>query len=231
MFGDAVKTAQRILATALALFNEHGEASVSSVDIANECDMSPGNLYYHFKGKEQLVDGLMKLHQAQMEKVLDKKRVASLEMDDVFYYLFLIIQKVYLFRFLYRSPADLIEKYPHYGVQHARLIKHLESTLEVLFSNCVAQQCLDTRNTTILNLTTLASLIITQSCQYDHMTNKRRAKPKLSPDFEQYHALSLLITALGSRCSLSDEGLNTLNQAVESHAMPTLSEEDSFKGG
>ena len=58
----AGKTAKRILLTALTLFNERGENSVTSVDIAMEMDISPGNLYYHFKGKELMVDALIQWH-------------------------------------------------------------------------------------------------------------------------------------------------------------------------
>ena len=57
-----MKTAERVLATSLELFNYHGESSVTSVDIANEMDISPGNLYYHFKGKELIVDALFDIH-------------------------------------------------------------------------------------------------------------------------------------------------------------------------
>jgi len=45
-----LKTADRILETACALFNEEGEHNVSASDIAIALDISPGNLYYHFKG-------------------------------------------------------------------------------------------------------------------------------------------------------------------------------------
>ena len=65
-----MKTAQKILLTALTLFNEHGENTVTSVDIAIELDISPGNLYYHFKGKDSLVNALMKMHEQQMQKIL-----------------------------------------------------------------------------------------------------------------------------------------------------------------
>ena len=72
-----MKTAQKILLTALTLFNEHGENTVTSVDIAIELDISPGNLYYHFKGKESLVVALMKMHEQQMQKVLLLRIVAE----------------------------------------------------------------------------------------------------------------------------------------------------------
>ena len=47
-----MSTRDLILDVALVLLNERGESSVTSVDLANEMNISPGNLYYHFKGKE-----------------------------------------------------------------------------------------------------------------------------------------------------------------------------------
>ncbi len=53
-----MKTRDRILECALQLFNQQGEPNVSTLEIANELGISPGNLYYHFHGKEPLVLGL-----------------------------------------------------------------------------------------------------------------------------------------------------------------------------
>jgi AcrR family transcriptional regulator len=224
-----MKTAQRILSTALALFNEHGEAAVSSVDIANECDISPGNLYYHFKGKEQLVNGLMKLHRAQMDEVLDKTKMLSLHVDEMFYYFFLVIQRMHLFRFLYRSPADLAEKYPFHRKQQKHFFTQLEQALNALFSNCVTQNTLTVNDTSVQNITALSSLIITQSCQYDQLMLNARSVNTHS-DYEQYHALSLLMTALLPRCRLSKGALQALLNEMEQHNLPTCKDQGGSVG-
>jgi AcrR family transcriptional regulator len=51
-------TRARILDAALALFNERGTAAVSTNHIAAEAGLSPGNLYYHFAGKREIIRAL-----------------------------------------------------------------------------------------------------------------------------------------------------------------------------
>ena len=101
----AGKTAKRVLVTALALFNEHGENSVTSVDIAMEMDISPGNLYYHFKGKELIVDALIEWHNTEMQQLFRPATLDKVTVEDFFYFLAIVIDKLQVFRFLYRRPA------------------------------------------------------------------------------------------------------------------------------
>src|SRR5689334_22613841 len=51
-------TKARILDKALELFNEQGTSNVTTNHIAEALGMSPGNLYYHFRNKAEIVRAL-----------------------------------------------------------------------------------------------------------------------------------------------------------------------------
>ena len=52
------QTRARILDAALSLFNERGTAAVSTNHIAAAAGLSPGNLYYHFADKQEIIRAL-----------------------------------------------------------------------------------------------------------------------------------------------------------------------------
>lgn len=64
-----MKTPERILATALQLFNESGTAPVSTNHIADALGISPGNLYYHFRNKEEIIRALFEQQYARWDAI------------------------------------------------------------------------------------------------------------------------------------------------------------------
>ena len=61
----ATDTKTRILETALALFNARGTETVTTNHIAEALSMSPGNLYYHYRNKAEIVRALFARIQAE----------------------------------------------------------------------------------------------------------------------------------------------------------------------
>ncbi|MDC8830618.1 TetR/AcrR family transcriptional regulator [Alteromonas gilva] len=212
----AGKTAQRILATALTLFNEHGENSVTSVDIAMELNISPGNLYYHFKGKEQIIDGLVQWHSDAMLALFKPATLNKVVAEDFFYFLAIVLDKQQLFRFMFRSPADLAEKYPRVKHWHKQQIRQLESSLHTLLQNFAAQQTLLANSAEQRLLTDLIIMILTQTSQYDDLRNSH------DPQTQKFHALSLMMTALLPRFHLQEDTVLQLRKAIAHHSMANL---------
>ena len=60
------RTAERILEVTLELFNRFGEPNVSTTLISSELNISPGNLYYHYPAKEELVTALYNRYEAAL---------------------------------------------------------------------------------------------------------------------------------------------------------------------
>ena len=87
MRGD---TRKRILVTSLLLFNEHGEPATTTNEIADEVDISPGNLHYHFRKKRQIVEALLDEFQADARRVLTQPEHALL--DDFWVFLHLLLE-------------------------------------------------------------------------------------------------------------------------------------------
>ena len=81
-----IKTRERIVQNSLELFNQQGERSVSTNHIAAHMEISPGNLYYHFANKQEIIAELFSQYEEQVESFLrpPKGRLATVE-DKRFY--------------------------------------------------------------------------------------------------------------------------------------------------
>jgi AcrR family transcriptional regulator len=111
--GNAVRTQRtraRILAAALTLFNERGESRVASGTIAESLGMSPGNLYYHFRNKDEIVEQLFRGFEERVAIEPARAANALAAIEDLWLYLHLMLEAIWDYRFLYRSLDDLLAR-------------------------------------------------------------------------------------------------------------------------
>ena len=109
--GHAVRTQRtraRILAESLKLFNLHGEPNVGTATIAAALDMSPGNLYYHFRTKDAIVDELFARFAERIDLPPAPPAPGPEAIEDLWLYLHLMLEAIWDYRFLYRDPDEVI---------------------------------------------------------------------------------------------------------------------------
>ena len=134
-----MKTRDRILECALTLFNQQGEPNVSTLEIANEMGISPGNLYYHFHGKEPLILGLFERFQAELAPLLDPPADARLSAEDYWMFLHLIVERLSHYRFLFQDQSNLAGRLPKLARGIRNLLNSLKRTLASLLARLKSQ--------------------------------------------------------------------------------------------
>lgn len=105
-------TRSRILVTSLLLFNDNGEPGTTTNEIADEADISPGNLHYHFRKKADLVEALLAEFQADAGNVLQAPAGGEPAIEEFRGFLQLLIELLAAYRFLIRDTETLIAAYP-----------------------------------------------------------------------------------------------------------------------
>ena len=97
------RTRARILDEALRLFNERGEENVTAGDIALALGISQGNLYYHFRNKDEIVERLLERLEARMDIEPRVEGGAARILEDLWLYLHLMLEAIWDYRFVYRN--------------------------------------------------------------------------------------------------------------------------------
>jgi AcrR family transcriptional regulator len=136
-------TRTRILVASLVLFNEHGEPNTALNDIADEVDISPGNLHYHFRKKADVVSALLAEFQADARQVLQPAQTTSASLDDFLVFLHLLLELKEAYAFLWRDMETLVVDQPNVGTALKHFARGLTAAFELLLRGLVATGVLD----------------------------------------------------------------------------------------
>ena len=125
-----ISTRELILDVALVLLNERGESIVTSVDLAHEMNISPGNLYYHFKGKEQVVEELYAQFHARLLVTLQQiTSQATGDTKETLAGLAVVSDVMQQFKFISQDVRGIYERYPNLRESISKLLTLLYKAL------------------------------------------------------------------------------------------------------
>jgi len=173
------RTAERILATTLDLFNRYGEPNVATTLIASDMGISPGNLFYHFPAKELLVNALFDEYQRDIQQLLP----AAAEVQDVehaWFFLHSLFELIWQYRFIYRDLNDLLSKNRHLEEQTKTVLQRKQQAFEAMLTGLQTHGLLNQSEAERHCCATHMVVLLTWWLSYEYVQNPRHALEETS---------------------------------------------------
>ena len=153
-------TKQRILDAALALFNQLGTPNASTNHIALELEISPGNLYYHYPNKEQLIEQLFSNYEEALQPLIQQTFTEPLSIEDIWFFLHLNFELALEYRFIYQDSDYITSKCPSLTAKFQQLLTALYRTLVRLLTALSASGTLLVTSCNVIEDISLNMLLI-----------------------------------------------------------------------
>jgi AcrR family transcriptional regulator len=127
------RTREKILELSLSLYNDFGEPNVTTTTIADSMGISPGNLYYHFRNKDEITEGITQIFEQRMEDVMHLAGTRKASVEDGWLFLHLLFELIWEYRFLYRDLNDLLARNRNLELLFKRLMsRKVEAAMRML---------------------------------------------------------------------------------------------------
>ncbi|MBB2485094.1 TetR/AcrR family transcriptional regulator [Mitsuaria sp. WAJ17] len=127
------RTAERILEVTLDLFNRFGEPNVSTTLISAELNISPGNLYYHYPAKDELINALFAAYERELTELLGASDNVR-NVEDAWLFFHMLFELIWKHRFLYRDLNDLLSKNRKLETHFQTVLAHKGQAMRAVLS-------------------------------------------------------------------------------------------------
>ena len=182
----SARTRERILKVSLALFNHQGETNVTTGHIADELNISPGNLYYHFRNKEEIIQHLFAEFEQAMELAPNKVTDAASAMEDMWLYLHLMFERIWAYRFLYRNLDDLLSRDSKLKSHFNIIIGHKRDAMIALCHALLDVKALKASDDEIRALAENVLVVATYWLNFEHLRARPKNRLEAEPDPEKH---------------------------------------------
>ena len=189
------RTAERILEVTLNLFNRFGEPNVSTTLISAELNISPGNLYYHYPAKDELINALFDRYERALSELLGAADNVC-DVEDAWFFLHSLFELIWEYRFLYRDLNDLLSKNRRLETHFQWVIKNKTRAVRAMLDEMNRRGTLKIDSREVDVTATSMVVVLTYWLSYEYVRDPRHA---LEPENAQaallrgaHHVLNLL---------------------------------------
>jgi AcrR family transcriptional regulator len=193
------RTAQRILEVTLTLFNRFGEPNVSTTLISAELGISPGNLYYHYPAKDELINALFNQFEESLNELLNASDNVR-DVEDAWFFVHSLFELIWNYRFLYRDLNDLLSKNRRLETHFQAVLKNKSRSIKAMLESMNRYGALLMDSREIEPTSTSMVVVLTYWLSFEYVRDPRKA---LEPESAQLalmrgaqHVLSLLMPYL-----------------------------------
>ncbi len=193
------RTAERILEVTLELFNRFGEPNVSTTLISAELNISPGNLYYHYPAKDELINSLFDRYEKSLGELLQAADQVR-NVEDAWLLFHMLFELIWQYRFLYRDLNDLLSKNRRLETHFQFVLRNKNQAIQAVIAGLVRGSAMKIEPREIEPVATAMAVVLTYWLSYEYVRDPRRA---LEPESASaalmrgaFHVLSLLIPYL-----------------------------------
>lgn len=167
------RTRERILDLSLQLFNTYGEPNVNTTIISEEMRISPGNLYYHFKNKDDIINSIFQQFEREIDRLLTVPTQRKPTVEDAWLFLHVLFELIWRFRFFYRDLNNLLINNRTLELRFKGLLEQKVAMARWLCEGLAAQGELRATRSELEALATNMVVVATYWLSYEYVRNPR----------------------------------------------------------
>lgn len=193
------RTAERILEVTLELFNRFGEPNVSTTAISAELNISPGNLYYHYPAKDELINSLFDRYERGLSELL-RAADGVRNVEDAWLFFHMLFELIWQYRFLYRDLNDLLSKNRRLETHFQAVLKNKSLAVQAVLDGLARGSAVRIDPREAESVAASMVVVLTYWLSYEYVRDPRKA---LEPESAgaalargAYHVLGLLMPYL-----------------------------------
>lgn len=206
-----MKTRDKIVYAALELFNQHGERNITTNHIADHIEISPGNLYYYFRNKQEIVREIFALYSAELLERFTPIQGSQESLTMLKSYLDSIFTLMWKYRFFYANLPEILSRDEQLHEQYIDVQEKLQANLIAIMQEFVSLKLLDVNEQQLKSLVCTLHLI---ACSWLAYQSAMASKTSITEQMVKQGMLQMLNVVKPVATEQGLEQLQLLEEAV-----------------